>query len=1077
MSFVLWKLAKSEPRVLKMIPSSESRVRFLAVLLCLSGFCALVYQMVWLREFRLIFGAATPATAAVLAVFMGGLGAGGIWFGRRSEGTSNPLRLYAILEVGIGLAALTTPWVLMGVRAVYSRTGGVVALGPVVASVLHILLSVVVLAVPCFLMGGTLPLAVKGVETDEDTQRGATGLLYGLNAIGALAGVIASTFWLLEMVGTRGTLYLAVTFNMALGAAAFFVVRNDRPRAVSAPAETPARGGKRSQVTPAPEPSRQAPSGYIYGAAFVTGFVFFLAELVWYRMSAPLLGSSTYNFGIILALALAGIGLGGLIYRAWIAPRAGTVSLGFFALVSLIQAFWLILPYALGDRVAILAFEYNQLQNLGFGGQLAGWSLTGATLVLMPSLLAGIQFPVLVGLLGSGRSDVGRQLGTAYAWNTGGAIAGSLMGGFLLIPGLSAPGCWKLAAWLTLGLGASALVMGRGRMAPRSTGLGILVCAGTLWMTLGTPGPTSVWRHSAIGYGRLEKLPDSPNGIREWIHSRRWQTRAEIEGRESSLAISAVDGYAFLVNGKADGSGVSDAPTQVMLGLVGAMLHPQPRSACVVGLGTGSSAGWLAEVPGMQRVDVIEIEPGILKFARDFFGPVNRDVLSRTNVRVILGDARETLLVQGPAYDLIVSEPSNPYRAGIASLYTREYYRAIRGRLTTNGIFSQWVQGYNIDTTAVRLIYATLASEFPHVETWLTQSSDLLFVCHLQAPSYSLDQLRRKVVTPPFDEALRRVWKTDSAEGVLSHHMASAAVAREVARLEPRVNTDDLNLLEYGFARSLAQGRSFEVSDILRVAHGMKAENPAHLQVQIDLSRVGEERMFFMAGEVDSTTVAEGASGEMSGLAGALSAYAAGNHSRVLQLWRGEARGPMPQLMLLESVSRAGRPEDARALLDSLRDKWPAEARFAAAQLAARNGSITGAVDHLKVGFTLYRKDPWVRERVAKSALILAVELGAKSAENGSVLFEQLIQPFCMALSEFSRLEALSAMSRGLSPAHQVRAIDAWGEWPPWTRSFLEFRRNAYAAAHDPRLPRAQADLDAFIAVSGLTFLETLLPQ
>ncbi len=164
-----------------------------AVLLGLSGACGLVYQMAWLREFRLVFGGATPATAAVLAIFMGGLGAGSAFFGRKADAAAKPLRLYGLLEAGVGLSALLTPLLLAGVRALYLRTGGIVALGLVPATLLQLLLATFVLAAPCLLMGGSLPAALKWVETEQDRQRGMLGVLYGVNTLGAVAGVLAGT--------------------------------------------------------------------------------------------------------------------------------------------------------------------------------------------------------------------------------------------------------------------------------------------------------------------------------------------------------------------------------------------------------------------------------------------------------------------------------------------------------------------------------------------------------------------------------------------------------------------------------------------------------------------------------------------------------------------------------------------------------------------------------------------------------------------------------------------------------------------------------------------------------------------
>ena len=407
--------------------------------------------MAWLRKFRLVFGGATPATAAVLAIFMGAMGAGSALFGRKAEASANPLRLYALIELGVGVAALLTPLQLSVVRSLYLSTGGIAALGQVPATLLQLLLATVVLAPPCLLMGGSLPAAFKWVETDEDSQRGSLGVLYGVNTLGALTGVLVSTFWLLELWGIRTTVMTAAGVNLLIGGMAWYVARGEETKHEREEEETEEEE----------DSSRALTRRFLYLAAGITGFTFFLSELVWFRILAPLLGSSVYGFGLILALALAGIGLGGLLYRMLWASRAGAVTLAALASVAAWQALFLALPWALGDRIAVFAIDVNQLRSLGLPGQIAGWTMIASLLVLLPSILAGVQFPLLVGLLGSGSRDAGRHVGYAYAANTLGAITGSLAGGFVLLPWLTALGAWRWVFLLTLLLSLGGCGAGR----------------------------------------------------------------------------------------------------------------------------------------------------------------------------------------------------------------------------------------------------------------------------------------------------------------------------------------------------------------------------------------------------------------------------------------------------------------------------------------------------------------------------------------------------------------------------------------------------------------------------------------
>jgi spermidine synthase len=1012
--------------------------------------------MAWLREFRLVFGGATPATAAVLAIFMGAMGAGSALFGRKAEASENPLRLYAWIELGVGAAALLTPLLLSLVRALYLSTGGIAALGQVPATLLQLLLATVVLAPPCLLMGGSLPAAFKWVETDQDAQRGSLGVLYGVNTLGALTGVLVSTFWLLEFWGIRTTVMAAAGVNLLIGAAAWFVSRGEKA--------VPHRE-EETEEEEEEDSSRALTRRFIYAAAGITGFTFFLSELVWFRILAPLLGSSVYGFGLILVLALAGIGLGGLLYRMLWASRAGAVTLAALARVAAWQALFLALPFALGDRIAVFAIDVNQLRSLGLSGQITGWTLIASLLVLGPSILAGVQFPLLVGLLGSGSRDAGRHVGFAYAANTLGAITGSLAGGFILLPWLTALGAWRWVFVLTvlLSLGAAAL-------GARSTSRWAWPVIAVLWLSAGClmfipTGPTAAWRHKPIGYGRVESLPNSINGLRGWLHASRWKIAHEFEGREASVAaVSSDDGYCLYVNGKSDGSAFGDADTQVMQGLVPALLHLAPHNAFIVGLGTGTTAGWVADVPEMKQVDVVELEPAMASLARNHFAPVNRDVLSKANVHLIPGDAREALLAAGSHYDLIISEPSNPYRAGVSTLFTQEFYNAAKARLNEHGLFAQWVQGYEVDAQAIRQVYATLTSVFPHVETWISGPNDLLFIGHLTPPEYTMEQLRTRIAQPLFAEALKRVWLTNSVEGMLAHHLASPEFARTLLQASPTtVNTDDRNLLEYGFARALSKDNTFETTQVLTMAIEQETDVPAHLTAQIDHTRLTYERLRMLAADGASFAMLDELTGDDQRRAEAVAAYAKGQFDEVLAAWTGQPSSPFEQLMLLESAARAGTAEQLAPYYEAVRLDWPADAHFAAALSSFRHESYDDATSHLLEGFKALRPQVWVRLSSVQSALSLVPPIAANNRDLVPQFMTVLQQPFPGGLAEPSRMSTLVEIIPLLSPEQQIEVLALFEPNPPWQRHFLEFRLKTYRAAGHALAAKAERDLQEFL--------------
>lgn len=1012
--------------------------------------------MAWLREFRLVFGGATPATAAVLAIFMGAMGAGSALFGRRAEASANPLRLYALIELGVGVAALLTPLLLSMVRWLYLSTGGIAALGVVPATLLQLLLATLVLTPPCLLMGGSLPAAFKWVETDQDAQRGSLGVLYGVNTLGALAGVLLSTFWLLELWGIRATVTAAALVNLLIGGMAWYAARGVH-EAAEKEKDCKADG---KQDSPGALTRR-----FIYAAAGITGFAFFLSELVWFRILAPLLGSSVYGFGLILALALAGIGLGGLMYRTLWASRAGAVTLTALSRVAAWQALFLALPWALGDRIAVFAIEANQLRSHGLSGQIAGWALIASLLVLGPSILAGVQFPLLVGLLGSGSRDAGRHAGYAYAANTLGAILGSLAGGFILLPWLSALGAWRWVFLLTLVLSLGAALLGARSISKRAWPVTAALWLSAGWLMFVPTGPTAAWRHRPIGYGRVEALPTSVNGLRGWLHANRWKIAHEFEGREASVAaVDSDDGYCLYVNGKSDGSAFGDADTQVMQGLVPAMLHPAPQTAFIVGLGTGTTAGWVADVPGMKQVDVVELEPGMAALARDHFAPVNRDVLGKANVRLIPGDAREALLAAGSRYDLVISEPSNPYRAGVSTLFTQEFYTAAKNRLTEHGLFAQWVQGYEVDAQAIRQVYATLTSMFPHVETWISGPNDLLFIGHQKAPEYTMEQLRARAAQPLFAEALKRVWLTNSVEGVLAHHLATPEYARHLLQASPTaINTDDRNLLEYGFARALSKDNTFETTQVLAMAIEQDLDVPAHLAPQVDRTRLTYERLRMLAADGASFDMLDLLSGDDQRRAEAADAFAKGDYATVLSAWTGTPSSPGEQLMLLESAAQAGTAEQLQPHLAALRQDWPADAHFAAALSAFRSEAYDDAAARLLDGFKALRPQVWVRLSSVQTALSLVPPLAANNRDLVPQFMAVLDKPFPGGLAEPSRLNTLIQIIPLLTPAQQIEVLSEFEPNPPWQRQFLEFRTKIYRAVAHPLALQAERDLQEFL--------------
>lgn len=1038
------------------------RTSRVAALLCASGCCALVYQIGWLREFRLIFGASTAASAAVLAVFIGGLGAGGLLLGPRADRHPRPLLLYANLETIVALSAAASPFLLAFARQLYIAAGGTMTLGFTLGTVVRLALSAVVLAVPTVVMGGRLPAAVRAVTRGTDVRRRDVATLYGLNTIGAVIGCLVATFFMLEVFGTRQTLWLAAAVNLLVAMVARQMDRSLPD--VDATDVYPA-----DPAAPPAHPAAPAPPAFVLVASAIVGFAFFLMELVWYRMLGPLLGGSVFTFGLILALALAGIGIGGLLYSVAGANRPATLS--GFALTCLIEAVALIIPYAAGDRLALLALVLLPLGQVAFSAHMAAWAVVTAVVVLIPAIAAGYQFPLLIALLGRGRERIGSQVGLTYAANTVGAIAGSLGGGFGLLPWLSAPGAWRFVAILLTALGAIAALMSAGQPQRRFLVPAALTIA-AVWMTL-AEGPSAVWRHSGIGAGRASITIESANQLRDWRQLRQRNVLSQGDGVESTVALGIEPaGYSFLVNGKSNGGARSDASTQVMLGLTGALLNPQARRSMVIGLGTGSTAGWLGAIPSMERVDVVELEPLILDIARAC-RDVNMNALENPKVHVTIGDAREALLTTRERYDLIASEPSNPFRAGVASLFTQEYYRAASDRMSDNGLFIQWVQAYEIDARTFRTVYATMASVFPHLEAWQGAPNDLFLVGTKRPLVYSAGMLGARIQQEPFRTALRQTWRTDTANGVLAHFVAGDDVARAMVQASIEVNTDDRNLVEFGYGRAVGTTHTAVVSELRDFAKRLGASRPAMPDGDaVDWAAVDTAWVSFLGSEPSLAEIrVEEEPIERARRVAIVQFYRNRDLPAARAAWaemRDEPRDRNELAMLAALDADAGL-DSAEPLIAALRAHDEGEADALLATLRFRQERDGEAVTALESAFARFRTGPWALLRFKEQAVATAGAIGDRTPVLAQRLYDALQQPFSLQSVEHDRVMMRVTLSRRADFRGLCRdAVGRLEPHVPWNVDFLTVRRGCYEITGDPRLEIATKELNEYLSRESL---------
>jgi predicted membrane-bound spermidine synthase len=1030
----------------------------IAALVFISGGAALVFQVAWMRELRLVFGATTAAVSAVLAIFMIGLGLGSVVLGQRADRSPNPLRLYGVLEAGIAASAFLTPLLISLMGWIYINLGGQETLGVGGATAIRLLLAAAVMIVPTFLMGGTLPAAVRAVTPPDDTHRRALGLIYGANTLGAVTGAAVATFFALEHLGTRMTLWAGCAAGMFAGVVAIASSRglssNFVPRRASAAVEDTSssnRGGR----SDAPADNRTL---VIYFTAAVLGFTFFALEIVWYRMLAPILGGTAFTFGLILCIALFGIGVGGIAYNVLFSRLRPTWSA--LALTCGCEALLIIVPFAIGDRLALFAAA-QQHSVASFAELVAGWSYVAGIVVLPVALVSGLQFPLLIALQGQARRNVSKHIGSTYAWNTFGAIAGSLFAGFGAMPLLSAPGAWQAIAIVLAMLSIVLLVANPARDHVSSAvvaALGVITIGATFFQ-----GPTAVWRHSGIGVGRGIGQITDPNLIRQWMNEHRQTLVWEADGVESSIGISALDGLSFVVNGKSDGNALNDAPTQVGMAILGTVLHGDAKTALVIGLGTGETAGWLAEMDGIERVDVVELEPAIDEMAvrsRE----LNWDVLNHPRVRRIYNDGREFVLTTDAEYDLVISEPSNPYRAGVATLYTTDFYRALRERLNASGIFIQWLQAYDIDEQTVYTVLATARSVFPHIEVWQTLPGDLQLVCSPAPLEYSEGVLAKRIAGPTVSEALATVWKVTTLEGFMGHLTANSKWADQIRdqSLAP-VNTDDRTILEYSFAKTVGKGTPFLVEATReRLAQAQMHHAPG---VGIDWNAVELRRQEFnllFNGQLSKALLPKPEDGA---LIESLIHFRENDFSGALLRWPTQYRNPVTAiqgLVLAKIYAELARPE-CLDLISAVEAEFPIEAAALRATYYFRAGKFVEAAAELEGFYSMLAKSPWVLHVVAESALARTIEVARADRDLAPRLYPLVSQPFASYRFEYLRRMVRLAVAEQIGPERIAEALEAMEPHMRWTGPVLQSRLQAYEAVNHPLKAQARRDLQWFV--------------
>jgi spermidine synthase len=672
-------------------------------LFAVSGFAGLIYESIWTQYLKLFLGHAAYAQSLVLIVFMGGMAIGAGLCARISERLERPLIAYAIIEAIVGCLALSfhelyglaTGWSYEALLPVMSGEWTAVGSRLAVAAALILPQSI--------LLGATFPLMSAGLVRGVPGRTGEhLAMLYFTNSLGAAAGVLASGFILIGWVGLTGTLRIAGILNIALAVLVWLMARRTHSRPILA-------DGARS-------PGR----GLLGTVALLTGLASFIYEICWIRMLSLVLGASTHSFELMLSAFIAGLALGGLCVRRLVDRVADPRQL--LAWVQIAMGMLALATLLVYDRSFLLMeFLMGGLSRTDTGYVL--FSLAGAfiaVLVMLPATLcAGMTLPLITGALmreGAGERAIGR----VYALNTLGAIVGVLAAVHVGMPQLGLKNTLISGAWIDAALGIAILAsIGRTRTAlvAGAGALAVFIPA-LLYLQLDVNKMTAgVFRHGELASSRDAKVIYQRDGKTATVHLVRYP-----------------DALSIRTNGKSDGSvntdGTrrgSDEITMILTGAIPLALRPDTRRAALIGIGTGLTMHTLLQSLAIEQVDTVEIEAAMVEAARGF-APRNSAAFADPRGTITIDDAKSYFSAGRRTYDLIISEPSNPWVSGVSGLFTREFYRRIRPHLNDGGLLVQWFQLYEIDASLLASVMKALGSEFPHYAVFAPSDHDLLII-------------------------------------------------------------------------------------------------------------------------------------------------------------------------------------------------------------------------------------------------------------------------------------------------------------------------------------------------------------
>lgn len=798
----------------------DFKAKTVFILYFISGFTALVFEVVWSRQACLIFGNTTLASAAVISAYMTGLALGSYFFGKLADRMPQlSLRFYAILEGAIGVFALCFPFLIKILVPVYRTIYLSFYQDFLGISAIRYLLSFLILMIPTILMGGTFPFLSRFFAKDRTSMNTNITRLYAMNLFGAMAGTFMSGFFMISAFGLNTSSAIAALLNLGIFA---FIIRFLTKSTEGWGVGTLHRGEAIiiEQDIPVDESERAPGKNVLYALIAlmaIHGFSAFVIQICWLRTMALILGSSTYAFSAVLTTFLAGLGLG--TYAVSLLAKKnrklelyniGFMELGIGVSILLFIPIFEWLIYFLVLLLPAVSKSMMMVFTIQF--------IFSAVAMIVPTFLIGLVFPSVIYFIGRPK-DIGKWVGTTYAVNTAGGVIGSFSAAFFLISHFGLNGSLHMVSVLSVTTGLLIILIGSLHTPKLKSNLtkAIIISSFSLLLLL-YPWDKNMFSSGAFiyaqnlqGEARMGKLMFQKSmqignhllyykdGISSTVSVLQHRLRSKNKG---------INAKSLRVNGKTDASTIGDMDTQLCLGYIPMFAHPNPKKVLVIGLGAGITLNTITEFDSVTNIECVEIEPAVVE-ANRYFSSENNNVLDDPRLKLIIGDGRNHLEFSPEKYDIIISEPSNPWISGVSSLFSSENYEAALSKLEPDGIYCQWFHAYQMSREDFMMIINTFASVFPQASLYKISPGDYMLLGSCDKIVFDYEKMEKLIAGKSGIENHLKYFSRYGNNFILGTFLLSDTDLRQALKtVKSRFNTDDRLYLEYNAPKHLYKATS-----------------------------------------------------------------------------------------------------------------------------------------------------------------------------------------------------------------------------------------------------------------------------